>query len=218
MPWPRLVGVSALTLLTLPFAFYAVRFGLSGIIAPLPDHYLFRPGTFANAPMAAHTILGAALTLLAPLQFLTARHANNLHRTLGPIVVALAVLTALAGLTFIALRGTIGGPNMSAAFALYGLATGIAAVATAWCVVIRDRARHRRWALRLILLSMASWIFRVHYGLWYLATDGWGSTEDLAGPFDRVQVWAFFVPYLALLELKFRRERRSTPADQARAS
>ncbi|SHI99971.1 Predicted membrane protein [Palleronia salina] len=211
MRWARGVGAALLWLALLPFALYAVRFGLDGLRAPLPDHYLFHPETFANAPMSAHMILGAALTLMAPLQIVTARRANGLHRRTGPVVVAMTAITAVAGLTFIALRGTIGGPNMSAGFTLYGGLMLLAALATARFAA-RDRARHRRWALRLVVLAVASWIFRVHYGIWYAATGGWGSNEALTGPFDRIQVWAFFLPYLALLEWKFARERRATRA------
>ena len=76
----------------------------------------------------------------------------------------------------------------------------------------RNFQRHREWALRLFVLALGSWLFRVHYGLWFALTDGLGSTPDLTGPFDRIQVFAFFLPYLVWLEWYLRRKQPTEPA------
>ena len=73
-----------------------------------------------------------------------------------------------------------------------------------------DVTRHRAWALRLFVLIIGSLIFRLHYALWFLLTDGLWSTPQLDGPFDQVQYVAFYLPYLAALELWLRR-RSGTP-------
>ena len=57
---------------------------------------------------------------------------------------------------------------------------------------------------RLFVLVLGSWLYRVHYGLWYLATDGLASTPEFTGTFDRVQNVAFYLPYLVLLEIWLR--------------
>lgn len=211
----RIAGLTALAilwLLALPFVIYALDFGWRGLIG-LPDHYLFNTARpIANGAIALHMVMGAFVTALAFAQALlhprrTGRFIR-LHRWLGRLVSGLAILTALGGLSFIALRGTIGGAPMDAGFALYGLCMGLAAVQTYRLARAGDRARHRRWALRLVVLAMASWIFRLHYTIWQITTDLAYSTPDLTGPFDRVQLLAFFVPYLLLLELWFRFERR----------
>jgi hypothetical protein len=51
----------------------------------------------------------------------------------------------------------------------------------------------------------------VHYGLWYLATGGAASNPDFTGAFDRVQNFAFFVPYLILVQIwiAYRSPRRA---------
>jgi hypothetical protein len=69
-------------------------------------------------------------------------------------------------------------------------------------------AAHRDWALRLFVLAIGSFLYRLHYGLWYLATDGVWTAEDFSGAFDRVQIFAFYLPYLALVELWLRHRRR----------
>lgn len=94
---------------------------------------------------------------------------------------------------------------MSFGFALYGLCLAGSAAMTLRTARARDRAAHRRWGLRTIWLAIASWLFRVEYGLWFLFTGGLGSTPTLDGPFDKVMVLAFFVPPLLILEWRFRR-------------
>ncbi|MEO0910923.1 MAG: DUF2306 domain-containing protein, partial [Pseudomonadota bacterium] len=63
---------------------------------------------------------------------------------------------------------------------------------------------HREWALRLVVLALGSWLYRVHYGIWYLLTDGMYSEPDFSGAFDIIQTFAFYLPYLLLLEIWMR--------------
>jgi hypothetical protein len=59
----------------------------------------------------------------------------------------------------------------------------------------------------MVVLALSSWLYRVHYGLWFLVTGGLGSEPDFSGLFDRVQVFAFYLPYLLALEIWLRRTR-----------
>jgi hypothetical protein len=174
------------------------------------ESYLFTDSELANGAISVHMLAGAAITALAPLQVLQGprRRWPWLHRATGRAIVAAALVAALGGLVFIAVRGTIGGAWMDFGFALYGAAMAVAAVQTFRHAKARDIARHRAWALRLVVLVLASWLFRVHYGIWFLATGGLWSNDSLTGPFDRVQVLAFFLPYLLILELWLRRGPR----------
>lgn len=157
---------------------------------------------------------GAAITILAPIQLYTGlrRRLLRAHRWAGRLIVLLLLTSALGGLTFIASRGTIGGWFMDLGFAAYGLCLAVAAVQTFRHGRSGETELHREWALRLVVLVLASWLFRLHYVLWFLITDGLGSTPDLTGPFDRVQVFAFFVPYLIALEVYLRWHRRRPAA------
>lgn len=174
---------------------------------------LFHPGDGpSNLAIYGHMVLGGLLTFLAPLQLLgiVRRRLPGLHRATGYVVAGLALGTALGGLVYIARQGTIGGAWMSAGFALYGLLLGVAAVQTVRLARRRDAA-HRDWALRLVVLALGSWIFRMHYGLWELATGGIATNAAFTGAFDRAQVVAFYLPYLLLLEVVLRRRRRVRP-------
>ena len=67
-----------------------------------------------------------------------------------------------------------------------------------------DVTRHRNWALRFFVLVLGSWFFRLHYTIWELLTGGVGRRPDFGGPFDLVQLVAFWVPYLVLVEISDR--------------
>jgi uncharacterized membrane protein len=205
------IALALLALMAAPFARHAAELGWAGLTRDLwPESRFDPPGVAVSAAIFLHMATGAAITVLAPLQLVpqVRARAPALHRLGGRMVVGLSLATAAAGLAWIAARGTIGGPEMSAAFALYGALLALAA-AQAWRFArAGEYGRHRAWALRLVVLAMASWLYRVQYGVWYAATGGLGSTPDFTGAFDRVQVWAFFLPWLALLELWLWRERR----------
>lgn len=193
-----------------PFALYSANFGWRGLTQDPSDQNLFFPwAVISNGALSVHMLTGAVLTLLITCQLVPAlrRRWPGLHRWSGRMLVGGALVTALGGLAFIALRGTIGGAWMNAGFALYGALMALAVVQTLRHARAKRFEHHRIWALRLFVLAIGSWLFRVHYGLWFLITDGLGSNAGLTGPFDRVQVVAFYLPYLLALEIWLRWQR-----------
>ena len=167
---------------------------------------LFEPGaSLSNGAIYGHMALGGLITGLAPLQLIPAirRRRPGLHRALGYGVAGLAAITACGGLTYLLLRGAIGGAPMIAGFALYGVLMLIAALQTVRFARRRDR-RHRDWAARLVVLILGSYLYRVHYGLNYAIFGGLATNPEFTGTFDLIQNWAFYVPYLFLLELYLR--------------
>ncbi len=198
-----------LLLLVVPFSLYAAGFGWRALTGDLGgESYLFAGrAPLAETGLSLHMIAGAAITLVVPVQVLPSiRHrVPALHRWTGRIIIAASLVASGGGLLFILRKGTIGGTIMDAGFALYGALLGLAALLAIAAARRGDFALHRRWALRLAVLILGSWLFRVHYGLWYAATGGVGSNEALTGLFDRIQVFAFYLPYLGILELYLRR-------------
>lgn len=205
----RICGLAGLAVPVLLFAAYSLRFGLRGLTSDLSAQtYLFTPDRhIVNAAISAHMLLGGLVMALVPFQLVRGLRLRfpRLHRIAGRVIVASALVVALGGLGYIARRGTIAGPLMDLGFALYGALMIGAAVQTFRFARKRDIPGHRAWALRLLVLIMGSLIFRVHYVVWYILTDGAWSNEALTGPFDQVQYFAFYLPYLALLELWIRR-------------
>ncbi|MFD1342720.1 DUF2306 domain-containing protein [Litorisediminicola beolgyonensis] len=208
--WPGALAAALGALLAAPFALYAVALAVDALGGPSEPSRFFAPDRpIATAAVYAHMATGGVLTLLVFLQVPRALRSQfpAFHRWTGRLAVSLALLTALAGLAYIVWRGTIGGPWMSAGFALYGLLLG-AAAGCAWSAArARDFERHRAWALRLAVLALGSWVYRVAYGLWYLATDGLWSNEAFTGAFDITMFFAFYLVPLAFLELWQARHR-----------
>jgi uncharacterized membrane protein len=196
--------IAGAALLALPFVVYAVGFGWRGLTTDLAgDSYLFTPGgAVSDAAIAVHMLLGGLVTLLAPVQLAgpLRRRARTLHRWTGRVLVAAALIVAAGGLVYIASRGTVGGRPMSVAFAIYGLLLGLAAMMTWRAIRAGDLTRHRDWALRFVVLALGSWFYRLHYTVWEVATGGAGRRSDFSGPFDLVQLVAFWLPYLVLVE------------------
>ncbi|MBO9433945.1 DUF2306 domain-containing protein [Ruegeria sp. R13_0] len=215
----RLVAGLVLVLFYLTLLPFVVHgFGMIGI--GLSENasrqsYLFADDArVGNAAMMLHIGAGTVLVALVPLQLIRAVRLrfNRFHRMLGAVLIALALVTGLAGMTYIPLRGTIGGPVMSAAFFLYGLCLFTSALMLARMARVRNRAGHWAWGLRLFWLALGSWLYRVHYTLWYLLTGGVGSEPDFSGPFDLVQNFAFFVPYLLMVQIWILRKRSAHQA------
>jgi hypothetical protein len=191
------------------FVVYAADLGLRGLFSDVPGGVsrVFAEGAiWANAALALHMIAGGLLTLGAPLQALPVlrRRWPGLHRRVGYVLFVLALLTGFGGLIYIALHGTIGGWWMSLWFSIYGAALIWAAVNTVYFAIDKDLRRHFAWAVRLIVLAVGSWIYRMHYAIWYAATGGVASNTEFTGLFDQIQVVAFFVPYLLIAELVLR--------------
>lgn len=195
------------------FVIYSAQLGLQGLGSDTGrdvSRVFLHASPFATIAIAAHMIAGAALTIAAPVQALPPlrHHLPGVHRRAGYVIFALALITAAGGLVYIITSGTVGGWWMSLWFALYGAAIAVAAWRTVHHARCRDIERHFAWATRLTILAVGSWIYRMHYGLWYALTDGAGSRSDFTGLFDQVQVVAFFVPYLLIGEMLLRRSSR----------
>lgn len=192
-----------LALATSEFVDHAVTLGWAGIWGEAPWSRITSQIWAANVGIFTHMIAGAVITVLAPIQVtpVLRRRLPVVHRWSGRVLVALAILTALGGLTYIALNGTVGGPQMNFAFAIYGLLVILCAGQTIRHARARRWADHQDWALRMFFLAIASFLYRVHYALWIPATDAAGMREDFTGWFDQINLWVFYLPYLLGLEL-----------------
>lgn len=226
MAWGRwaltlLMGLVALC--TLWFVDYALHLGVDGMLNDLTDRSrLYSKITAANVAVFGHMIMGAVITLLAPLQLIPhlRRWAPAAHRWSGRVLVVAALLTALGGLVYMALRGTVGGLPMTLAFSLYGVLVIGAAIQTIQAARAGRWQAHQDWAVRLFFLCIASLLYRLHYGLWFAVMGERADTyvqDDFLGAFDLVNIWAFYLPYLLSVELTlaargrglFRRRARS---------
>ncbi|GJG85035.1 hypothetical protein tb265_02160 [Gemmatimonadetes bacterium T265] len=196
-------------------AFYAGAFA-DGRLAVWNDQLprLYERATpAATAGIGLHFAAGGVLLVLGGVQLVAPlrRRFPAVHRWAGRVYVAAALLAGAGGLTFIAVKGTVGGPVMDAGFALYGVLTIAASVQTVRHARARRLPEHRVWALRLFALVIGSWLYRMEYGVWLMVTDGAGHQKDFHGPFDAVMAFWFYVPNLLAADAFSRARRRATP-------
>jgi hypothetical protein len=137
-----------------------------------------------------------------PVSMSRVRHWRRLE---SPFYTMAAFIAGIGGLTFIALKGTVGGAWMNLGFSLYGALMLIASVETIWNAWKRNFVQHRAWAIRLFALAIGSWLYRMDYGFWLSLTDRLGHTKTFDGPFDVVMF--FFVPNLLVAEFIIRKPR-----------
>lgn len=201
------------------FGLYIVAFYAGAVSDGAPDRWnealprLYEPHKLlATIGIGAHFATGTVLLLLGPIQLISAVRESvpRLHRWLGRLYVLTALITGLGGLTFIALKGTIGGAPMNVGFSLYGALTVLAAVETIRHARARHFAQHRAWAIRLFALAIGSWLYRMDYGIWKMVTNGAGHTRAFDGPFDVVMAFFFYVPNLIVAEACVRNRQLRT--------
>jgi len=143
----------------------------------------------------------------------------SVHRWIGRVYILASLATALGGLAFIFLKGTIGGTVMDIGFTGYGVLMFYAAVQTIRHARSRRFDQHRAWALRLFALAIGSWLYRMDYGFWMLTMDGWGHSNNFQGPFDHFMSFWFYLPNLLVAEIIIRRQNwLTTPISKWMAS
>jgi hypothetical protein len=167
----------------------------------------------ATTGMGIHFLGGIILLLLGPMQFVQAirDHAPAAHRWIGRLYATAALLAGIGGLVFIALKGTVGGMPMNIGFAIYGVLTMLAAVMTPIYACRRQHVAHRAWAIRLFVLVIGSWLFRMDYGLWLPLMHRLGHTGNFDGPFDVFMDFFFFIPNLIVAEIIIRTPKFRVP-------
>ena len=168
----------------------------------LPDLYDSKNRT-ATIGIGIHFIAGGIILILGCIQLINPirKKYPTFHRLVGRLYIIASLTAAIGGLTFIFLKGTIGGLVMNIGFSLYGILMFIAAIETVRHARKKQFEKHRAWALRLFALALGSWLYRIDYGFWLLLADGVGHTKTFSGVFDQVMSFFFFIPNLFVAEI-----------------
>lgn len=169
----------------------------------------------ATMGIGLHFAMGGIILILGSIQLIDAIRIKYLtfHRWVGRIYVVASILVSIGGLTFIVVKGTIGGMVMNIGFGLYGILMLMAAVQTYRHAIAKNVDIHKAWALRLYALAIGSWLYRMDYGFWFLLADKAGHNNTFSGPFDYVMAFFFYIPNLLVAEIFIRSQgNRKTPA------
>jgi len=205
--------VSLIAILGIPFIGITLVYAILGV--QTDGHTInrvFEAGKpFSNMSISTHMLFGAALTALAPLQLLLgwSRKWMKAHRIIGYVFTVAAILTSIGGFVYVGIHGTTGGTPMNIAFSVYGIFLLMATYQTIQFARQKAILKHNEWALRLFILAMGSWFYRICYGFYFtLDPSGSGHTDNFDGWFDLIMNFGFFIPPLLLLEIYFYLNRR----------
>ncbi len=188
-------GLMTITVLSLGVALFSYRYLIPG--APLAA-----PQPFANhftkvGVLTVHAAFAATALLIGPFQFRRQLRVRRpaLHRRLGTVYVACAMIAGAAGLMLA--FGVNTGPVAGAGFGLLA-AAWLATTANAWRFARRrDLVRHPRWMVRSFALCLAAVTLRIYLGV----------SQAAGMPFDAVYpaiAWLCWVPNLLIAEIGLR--------------
>jgi len=176
----------------------------------------FIPGeTMGNIAVASHMFLAVVITIGGLLQLLPVIRARVpvFHRWNGRVYMATAFILSIGGIYMILDRGTLGGLAQHIAIVFNAVLIMAFAAIALRRAINGDIKSHRRWALRLFLAVSGVWFFRVGFMLWMVinqAPVGF-DPKTFTGPFLYFLAFAQYLLPLAVLELYFRAQERSSP-------
>ncbi|MDB5471126.1 MAG: hypothetical protein JWR84_2686 [Caulobacter sp.] len=169
-------------------------------------HNAYRPGDLAgNLTFGGHALLAGVIAFGGALQIMPQVRARwpRFHRWNGRVFLTTAVVLSLTGLGLIWLRAPE--PEKISNWAITGNAVLILAFAALAYRTARGRnfVTHRRWALRLYLVSNAQWFMRVGFVVWMMFSRGIG-LKGVNGTAFLVWTFGCYLVPLAVLELYLR--------------
>ena len=164
-----LVGIYLYTLLYLVFNIIPNYFKPFHLwTAPLPD--LNKTDAHASF-MIIHMINGILTMIFGLFQIhpkIRKSFQFKFHRIIGRICIFNTWICSLFGLIFMIINKfqTVGGPNMSTSFFLFGVYFFISGSLTFYYIRIKQNIElHKQWALRVYFLYIASMIYRIWFGV-----------------------------------------------------
>jgi len=158
---------------------------------------LYMKNSVATLAIGRHIIAGAGLLVLGPIQFFNTLQIARCSLMISRFYRAMAFLTSLSGLGFIAFQGTIGATVMDGCwlwFVWHSGCRGIDRYSILWQTTSLRSTSHM--GNRLFTLAIGSWLYRMDYGLWQLIANGANHTRSFDGPFDIIVVFMFYIPNL----------------------
>lgn len=172
----------------------------------------YRPGDLiGNLTFGAHALLAGVIAFGGGLQVMPQVRARwpRFHRWNGRVFLVTATFLSLTGLSLIWLRSPE--PEKISHWAITGNAVLILAFAgfAYRTARARDFMAHRRWALRLYLVSNAQWFTRVGFIAWVMFAKVIG-LKGVNGTAFLIWTFGCYLLPLAVLELYLRaRDSRS---------
>lgn len=168
--------------------------------------------TTGNLAFAAHALAAGIVALGGALQLIPQVRARfpRFHRWNGRVFLVTVVGLSLAGFYLVWVRGST--PSLAGRLAISVNGVLILAFAglASRAAVARNIVVHRRWALRLYLVSNAQWFMRVGFFAWFMLSRPAG-VKGLDGAFFVAWSFGCYLVPLAVLELYLRAKAGAGP-------
>lgn len=161
--------------------------------------------TGGNLTFAAHVLGAGVVAFGGALQLIPGVRARfpRFHRVNGYLYLLTVFCLALSGFYLVLVRGT--SPNAMSAVGTLINGTLILVFMTLALLRIRQRdiRAHRRWALRLFLVSNAQWFLRVGVFSYMITGTALGLEPGFGDPFFTLWTFGCYLLPLAVLQLYF---------------
>jgi hypothetical protein len=162
--------------------------------------------TGGNFAYAAHALAAGIIAFGGALQLLPQirKHAPIFHRWNGRIFLFTVTGLSLSGFYLVWIRGT--SPSLTDAISttINGVFILTFAALALRAALTRNFAIHRRWAMRLYLVSNAQWFLRIGLFAYFIGGRIIGYDVAMGDPFLRFWTFGCYLVPLAVLELYLR--------------
>jgi hypothetical protein len=160
---------------------------------------------FGNAAYASHALAAGIIAFGGILQLVPWIRTRfpTFHRWNGRLFLLIVTGLSLSGFYLVWVRGTSPSFIEGLATTLNGVLILTFAAFALRQAVTRNIDSHRRWAMRLYLVSNAQWFLRVGFFGFFVITHAVGVGGNFAGPFFKVWTWGCYLIPLAVLQLYF---------------
>ncbi len=202
---------------SLPFVHHAFMAGADFIADGQAEHPVFSQAGNITAfyLMAWHMVFGAMMNFISPYQVYLglSRKKKAWHKYIGMSNIAIAFFGATVGSLYFSLYydenvGVGLQPYIYQPGAMYGVVMFYVIYKLIQTLVRRDFVAHKEWAIRLFILAIGSWLFRVTIGMYATGhTIGLGGILPGQTAFGIFNSWGFYVTPLVIYEVYLRLRR-----------
>ncbi len=173
----------------------------------LPNGYI-QEDVIGNIAVAIHLFVGFYISLFGPLQLIPYIRKNfpGFHRINGRAFLITAMLTSVAGLYMVWIRGDdVGNTMQQISISFSGILIFLFGFLAWNAAVHRKFKSHSLWAMRLFIVANAAWFLRVGYQFWnFIAMGGIGhDSQVFFSQFFTLWTFGSYLIPLVILEFYF---------------
>ncbi len=176
--------------------------------------------TAGNLAFLGHALAAGIIAFGGALQLVPGIRARfpAFHRWNGRLFLLTVTGLSLSGFFLVWVRGTSPDSLNALSTTVNGVLILIFAGLALRAAMARDIAVHRRWAMRLYLVSNAQWFLRVGVFAYFVVNMGLGNKVKFSDPFLQFWVFGCYLVPIAALEVYLRTKDRAGPLGRTAAA